>query len=320
MAISVIFGGTGYIGRHLARFFLIEKRFDQVYLCDIKPLDEDALPGMIYCCVDIRNKIEIDLPESPEWIFNLAAIHREPGHTASEYYVTNIKGAENVCEFAVKVSCKNIFFTSSIAVYGPTKGPTSESKFPNPITPYGGSKYPAELIHRIWLKSTPNCRLIIVRPGVVYGPGDPGNILRMINAIRRGYFVFPGSKKIKKSYAYIFGLIESVDFVMKRSEDYILYNYVETPTESIEVLALIVMKKLKIRVPVISIPAVLLMPVAQILQFLIGKKTPIHPVRIRKAGTETHIIPQTLLNMGFKFTYNFEKSLDDWLTKSKSDF
>ena len=33
-------------------------------------------------------------------IINLAAIHRMPGHKDFEYFETNIKGAENICDFA----------------------------------------------------------------------------------------------------------------------------------------------------------------------------------------------------------------------------
>jgi len=40
-------------------------------------------------------------------------------------------------------------------------------------------------------------------------PGDPGNILRMIRAIKRGYFIFPGSRTVRKSYGYIEGLLDS---------------------------------------------------------------------------------------------------------------
>jgi hypothetical protein len=49
------------------------------------------------------------------------------------------------------------------------------------------------LIHEAWLAGDPTRRLVICRSGVIFGPGDPGNILRMIKAIKRGYFAYPGS-------------------------------------------------------------------------------------------------------------------------------
>jgi nucleoside-diphosphate-sugar epimerase len=219
------------------------------------------------------------------------------------------------------VGCGKIFFTSSIAVYGPCLVPTDESKLPNPITPYGGSKYPAELIHQIWLNKNLSARkLIIARPGVIFGPGDPGNILRMIKAIKKGYFVFPGSPKICKSYAYIFGFIDSIKFTMNRPEILMTYNYVETPTQSIEDIAKIIKLILKSKAPIISIPSKVLMPIAKLIQFFKRTNNPIHPIRVKKASTPTHILPQQLVNWNFEFKYDFQKAVDHWMQSSPEDF
>ena len=121
---------------------------------------------------DVREPIPPTLiSERPTWIFNLAAVHREPGHEAHEYFDTNLAGARNVCAYAEAVGCENIYFTSSISVYGPTEGPTAEDARICPTTAYWGSKYPAELIHEAWLAGDPGRRLVVCRPGVVYGPG-----------------------------------------------------------------------------------------------------------------------------------------------------
>jgi nucleoside-diphosphate-sugar epimerase len=320
MSLCVIFGGAGFIGTHLAKHFIKSGRFTSVHLADIRESELKGSPGIATSITDVRHPVTLSFAESPEWIFNFAAIHREPGHEAGEYFETNLKGATNVCDFATRTGCKNIYFTSSIAVYGPCLTPTDETKLPNPISPYGGSKYPAELIHRVWLNSEKGRRLIICRPGVVYGPGDPGNILRMIKAIKKGYFAFPGSKKILKSYAYIYGMLESIDFTMNRSEQLLTYNYVEDPTESIEAIAAIAQKKLGTKAPIISVPTSLLLPVASLMQKIGGSKNPIHPVRVKKAGTPTNIVPQTLRNLGFKFNYGFARSLDHWLSISPADF
>jgi nucleoside-diphosphate-sugar epimerase len=321
MSTCVIFGGAGFIGTHLGRRFLLGGRFDEIHLADLRPVPDLGDPRVSSSVTDVRKEIPEQLTKKPpEWIFNFAAIHREPGHEEWEYFDTNLKGAEQVCRYAGRVGCRSVYFTSSISVYGPTVGPTSEQAAIRPISPYGGSKYPAEWIHRAWLAGASDRRLIISRPGVVYGPGDPGNVLRMIRAVQRGYFVFPGSTDLRKSYAYIFGLLDSIEFTMAQSDPLIIYNYVESPTEPLGQIVREVKQFMHSRAPVLSLPLWALMPVATVLYATAGSRSPVHPVRVRKAATSTHIVPAWLEQRGFEFRYPFRESLRHWRDLAPGDF
>ncbi len=321
MTNAIIFGGAGYIGSNLARRLAAGKRFDRIILADIRPA-EFPLPSPVeYKTCDVRKPILPQLGElKPDWIFNFAAIHREPGHQPAEYFDTNLPGARNVCAFAEATGCANLLFTSSISVYGPTKGATSETSPNYPQTPYGISKLCSELIHEGWLRAGKDRRLIVCRPGVIYGPGDPGNILRMIRAVQRGYFFFPGTTDLRKSYGYVEGLVDSFEFAMARSEPHLLFNYVEAETETIGNLVQIIRQELGCSAPVISIPLWLLQPLANGVQWLTKGRSPIHPARVRKAATPTHIVPQRLKELGFKFRYDFRSSLNHWKSISPQDF
>lgn len=317
----VIFGGAGFIGAYLARHLLSVRGFSHVHIADINRSELSGLDGISTSLTDVREPISPGLSAfQPRWIFNLAAIHREPGHIAQEYFDTNLQGATNVCEYAEACGCPNVYFASSISVYGPTLGPTDEDAPICPITPYGGSKYPAELIHRTWQSRGSDRRLVICRPAVVYGPGDPGNIMRMMRAVRRGYFAFPGSSSIHKSYAYIFGLLDSIDFVMERGEPVICYNYAEYPTEPLASVIIHTKKFVNSSAPVLSIPIGMLMPAAHIAQMVLGRHNPIHPIRVRKAAMPTHIIPAWLRDNGFRFRFTYETSLGHWRSVAPQDF
>jgi nucleoside-diphosphate-sugar epimerase len=321
MSCCVIFGGAGYIGTHLARHFLQTGRFSRIHIADLRPSELNGTPGITTSITDVREQIPLSLvPTMPTWIFNLAAIHREPGHVREEYFKTNLEGARNVCNFANATGCKNLYFTSSISVYGPTCGPTTEHAPIQPSTPYGSSKYAAELIHEIWFRQTTGSRLFICRPGVIYGPGDPGNILRMIKAIRKGYFAFPGSANIYKSYGYIYGMLNGIDFVMDSDENFFCYNYVETPTQPLGELVAETQTYLKSRALVLPIPQWVLLPLARLVQALVGSRNPVHPVRVKKVATATHIVPQSLIDRGFPFAYSFRESLKHWANHCPQDF
>jgi len=319
MSDCLVLGGTGYIGYNWAKRLVNRRRFNRIILADLRPPAQPLADGCEFVQCDVRQPLDFG-SWKPEWLFNFAAVHREPGHAREEYFDTNLAGAKNTCIFAEQAGCKNIIFTSSIATYGALHGPTSETSRPYPTTPYGISKLCAELIHKGWRRSGDGRRLYVCRPGVIYGPGDPGNILRMIRAVRKGYFFFPGSRQLRKSYGYIEGLLDSFEFVMARKEDQLTYNYVERETETLCMLVKIVQTQVGRKIPTFTAPLPLLEAVASMAQLVTGGRSPLHPVRVRKTAYSTHIIPEVLLKMGFHFRYDFEASLKDWAKTSPEDF
>src|SRR4051812_10326417 len=112
----LIFGGEGFIGTHLKNQILNSDTNSIIYSLDIVQ-DEKGEQG-IYIKTDVREHIDLSITNaSTSIIYNLAAVHKSPGHQDNEYYETNIPGAENICDFARKNNIKTIVFTSSIAHY-----------------------------------------------------------------------------------------------------------------------------------------------------------------------------------------------------------
>lgn len=323
MSQAIIFGGTGYIGRNLCRRLVESNRFSHIFLVDTKPPTQDLPANVSFIEHDIKEPIlrsQFEKIENVEWIFHFAAVHREPGHAPNEYFEMNLPSTRVVAKFADLIQCNNILFTSSIAVYGPTETAIDEDSVQAPVTPYGISKLCCELALEAWLAASEKKRLIVVRPGVIYGPEDPGNIGRLIKAIQRRRFAFPGSKSIRKSYGYIEGLIDSFEFSMNRNERSLTYNYVEKETLSLGNLVAAIAKFTNSPVPTFSLPIGTLATAAQIVQFATGGRSPIHPARVRKAATQTWIVPKRLIDAGFQFKYGFEASLRDWKEKQPDDF
>ena len=87
----VIFGGTGFIGTHLAQHLLTRDLAETIFLVDLAPprdfpysrqLQSALKSGRaVYVQHDVRQSVPQGLlPQNAELVFNLAAIHREPGH------------------------------------------------------------------------------------------------------------------------------------------------------------------------------------------------------------------------------------------------
>lgn len=329
--IGIIFGGSGYIGYFLTQRLIKDNLFDYIIIFDLKEpqifLEPHLEERVQYLKGDVRKPIKIDtieeLDNEKSWVFNLAAIHREPGHDYHEYFDTNIAGAYNINSFAREHKIQNIFFTSSIAPYGKSLLKRTEKSQLYPETAYGISKALAEKIHQIWMKEDNSHRLIIVRPSVIFGPHDPGNVYRMIKAIKKGTFILPDGGKVIKAYGYVYGLIDSIIFTMNKSERLIIYNYAENPLVPLNEMAKIVKRKFNYNKPVLGVSVKTLSVIAYFLSAFLkvfGKTTDIHPVRVKKAGFPTNIEASYLIRNGFEFKYDFERALDDWKRKAPEDF
>ncbi len=321
----IIFGGSGFIGTHLIHMLKAEcmKPSDKIYDLDIvMPGEEGVVPGIVeknegveYIRMDVRKPIEFDFKPTPnDVIFNLAAVHRTPGHPDHEYFETNIRDAENVTAFAEKYGIKKILFTSSIAPYGAAEELKEETTLPTPNTPYGISKLVAEKIHQSWQVKDAERELTIVRPGIVYGKGEHGNMTRLYKGLKGHYFMYTGRKDTIKASIYVKELVFFFKYRMLDNSfpGTDIFNCTFEPAYNIEQICESMKKatSLKYRIPLI--PGGLLMTAATILGPIGGKKIGIHPARVKKLMISTNICGKKLATCGYQFHYSLEESFRDW--------
>lgn len=320
----IIFGGSGFIGTHLIH--LLEECVspeDKIYDIDIvMPGEEGVVPGIVernegveYIRLDVRTPIEFDFtPTAADVIFNLAAVHRTPGHPDHDYFETNIYGAENVTSFAEKYGIHKILFTSSIAPYGAAEEIKEETTLPTPNTPYGISKLVAEKIHQMWQVKDEKRELTIVRPGIVYGKGEHGNMTRLYKGMKNRYFMYTGRKDTIKACIYVKELVLFFKYRMMDNSfpGTDIYNCTFEPAYNIEQICNSIQKATGMKRFIPIIPGGLLMTAAKILGPIGGKKVGIHPARVKKLMVSTNISGKKLAACGYMFHYSFEDTFRDW--------
>jgi GlcNAc-P-P-Und epimerase len=335
---TVLFGGAGFIGLHLARHLIAGELAERVWLADIRAPDLAAFPQAVRDVVgsqrvrvvqaDVRRPLEQpELPAHADLVVNLAAVHREPGHEPREYYETNLPGAEQVTAWAERVGCPRVAFTSSIAIYGPGGGAKHEGSLPVPETPYGGSKLAAEHIHRAWQRAGAGRRLLIVRPGVVYGPGEGGNVTRLLRAVLGRYFVYTGNRGVRKAGGYVKELCHAVSWSLQRLEEQppgvSLFNFSMDPPPSVEEYVDAIGRVAGVRRWVPTLPYGLLLAAAYGVEALarpIGLRQPVSPVRVRKLVRSTEIEPRALRAAGYPWAFTLEQALADWKAEWPQDW
>ena len=326
----VIFGGTGFIGTFFANFLLERNLCSHIYLCDIETLDQKnsnyrkqsvSDKRITYVQLDVRKEIHLSLDISGiDLIANFAAIHREPGHEDFEYFQTNLLGAENVCKYAEQIACKHIIFTSSISPYGISEAVRDEFSLPVPVSPYGSSKLVAEKIHQVWQAQNFHERtLTIVRPGVVFGPGEGGNVSRLIQAVINRYFFYMGNKDTRKAGIYVKELCSAIlwvyEFQINNKSGVEIFNMTMNPGPSIEEYVKGICKASNINRNFIVLPFPFLLFASKILDLaadILGVNNKFSPVRIRKLVRSNNILPTKLVEAGYKYVFSLDTALQDW--------
>lgn len=325
----VIFGGTGFIGAFFAKFLLQHTQAAKIYLFDNEHITlKSSLfrnklmvdSRLTFIEGDVREFISWQPPEKVSLIANFAAVHREPGHEEYEYYETNLFGAENICAWAEKVGCDKMIFTSSISPYGPSEQEKTERSLPLPTTAYGSSKLAAEKIHQIWqAKDVENRQLVIARPGVVFGPGEGGNVSRLIKAVLHRYFFYMGNESTRKAGTYVKELCNAMLWVLEHQkltgQRVSVFNMSMNPGPSIKEYVDTICRVAKVKRNVPGIPYALLLTVAYAIDLVarpFGIKHPFSPVRIRKLVRSNNILPGYLVENGYTYQYDLESALADW--------
>ena len=226
MIIDLI-GGSGFIGTRLTKI-LLEQSDANIRIIDKLP--SLAYPNLV-SIADVRDINALRNAIRPNAIvINLAAEHRDDVEPRSLYDEVNTQGAQKICSVCAEKGISHIVFTSSVAVYGFAPIGTDESGNIAPFNDYGRTKYEAEQVFRAWHAEAPNERtLVIIRPTVVFGEQNRGNVYNLLRQIASGRFVMVGSGENRKSMAYVENVAAFIEYSMSFKPGVHTYNFIDKP-------------------------------------------------------------------------------------------
>lgn len=165
----IVTGASGFIGKNLSSY-LQQK-------------------GMPVSKVSLRDPIwKKCFQENAGAVIHLAGKAHDTKSTSakSEYLAINRDLTISVFNEYLKSNISDFFFFSSVkAVADHVEGTLKENIVANPQTPYGRSKFEAEQ-YLLKVKLTPGKRLFIIRPCMIHGPGNKGNLNLLYKIVRIG--------------------------------------------------------------------------------------------------------------------------------------
>lgn len=242
MGIQAVIGGSGFLGTVLVSQLL--ETGANVRIIDTAP--SPRFPELVHQA-DMRDRAQLKAAlDGVDLVYNLAAEWRDDVRPLDRYFSVNVGGAEAFCDVASELGIRRCVFTSSVSVYGTSDVEIGEDAPKHPFNAYGRSKLDAEAVFVEWARHNPDVMLSIVRPTVIFGPGNRGNVYNLLDQIRRRSFVMVGNGENRKSIAFVENVAAFHRHVSDVAPGLHIYNYADKPDFSMNELVSLVERELGI--------------------------------------------------------------------------
>lgn len=310
MKITLI-GGSGFVGTRLIG--LLAEYKDKYALRNIDKCPSHFFPK-VTLIGDVRDQAMLDRElAGSDVVVLLAAEHRDDVTPVSLYYDVNVEGMRNTLQAMEKNGVKRIVFTSSVAVYGLNKHNPDENYPTDPFNHYGKSKWQAEQVLQDWYRQHPDWNVNILRPTVIFGERNRGNVYNLLRQISSGKFMMVGRGNNRKSMAYVGNIVTFIRFLIdEKNIGYNIYNYVDKPDFTMNDLVAQVSEVLGKHIPAMHLPYWLGMcggKCFDVLAWVTRRKLPISSVRVKKFCATTEFDASKAHTSGFKAPYMLREGL-----------
>ena len=202
---EIITGSSGFVGSNLSPY--LEKKHKKVLGVSRSPNEGE---------VEYK-KINITLLNNSNSCIHLAGKAHDLKKTSEDkdYYEVNTELTKSLFDQFLKSTCKVFIYMSSVkAVADVVQSVLIEDTIPNPITVYGKSKLAAEIY--ILSKEIPgNKRVYILRPCMIHGPNNKGNLNLLYSFVSKG-IPYPFGKYVNKRS---FVSVENLCFIINELID-----------------------------------------------------------------------------------------------------
>ncbi|HOX10757.1 MAG TPA: NAD(P)-dependent oxidoreductase [Candidatus Moranbacteria bacterium] len=225
----IVTGGVGFIGINLVKkliklgyFPIIIDNFSNSNIHQLKTISKNDYFLIRSDINNVRNILKKIEGIFPQTIIHLAALHYIPFCTKNptKTKMVNVNGTKSIFEIVRKKKIRHMIFTSSGAVYKPSRKAHKEKDVLQPIDIYGKTKKEAE---EFLFKECKQYRinLTILRLFNIYGKYDltPHFIPEIIKRIEKASHIKVGNLNTERDYLYVDDLVEVFIKILKMKKN-----------------------------------------------------------------------------------------------------
>jgi nucleoside-diphosphate-sugar epimerase len=248
----------------------------------------------------------------------------EVGNDGSEYFHDNVEGTRNVLEASIKAGIRGFVCVSSVKAGGEGSDMClDEAMEDNPETPYGRTKLEAERLVFKFAREH-DIHAVVLRLPLVYGPGQKGNLVRMLEAVAARRFPPPPEFGNHRSMVHVEDVAQAAILAAETSEANV-QTYIVTdgrPYSTREVYSLM-RAALGRRKPRLSIPIKALRAAARLgdmMGRMRGRRFFFDYEAFEKLASSAWYSSRKLeTELGFKPAYDLEKALPDMVAELRGE-
>ena len=296
---SIITGSSGFVGQNLTAYL----QQQQIVIQDLS----------------LRNQSwQKDLDTQADAIIHLAGKAHDTSNTSSadEYFKVNRDLTIALFSEFLNSDIRDFFFFSSVkAVANTVDGVLYEEVLPKAITPYGQSKLEAET-YLLDQKLPEGKRLFIIRPCMIHGPGNKGNLNLLYKIVEKGIPWPLAAFENQRSFLSIDNLSFLIlEMLRNREVKSGIYNFADDNTVSTNELIRIISKTLGRQPKLWNINAGFIKSMVKIGDVL---PLPLNSERLKKL-TESYVVSNTKVKQALEIKH-LPLSAEEGLVKTIESF
>jgi nucleoside-diphosphate-sugar epimerase len=200
----LVTGAAGLLGGHVAD--LLAERGEPVRALIRRDEDPARLAAL---GVDVRQGDLIDRGSLEAAVHGVdvvlhCAARTGPWGPAGEYENANVYGLKSLVEASLKAGVRRFVHVSSVTVHGNAVGGAADETAPIRVepNPYSRTKVAGErLVERLVREQ--GAPVVVVRPGLIYGPRDRGSFARFAALVRDGKMPIIGAGRNHIPLVYV---------------------------------------------------------------------------------------------------------------------